>query len=118
MNYSFVGHCDLQRHCAIGRLDHSIALLLEKLPGQIAKVGLVLDHEDGFSTRLRGHGLWCSSNFCRALDCFGDTRQIDFESRTLAGLAVDPDVTAALLHDAVDGGEPETGSLRPLGSEE
>ena len=57
VNYSFMGHCNLQRHCAIRRLDHAIALLLQKLPGKIAKVGLILDHEDSFGTRLGGHGL-------------------------------------------------------------
>src|SRR3972149_585884 len=39
-------------------------------------------------------------------------RQVDLEGRAVAGLAVDPDVALALLHDAVDGREAEAGALR------
>ena len=46
-------------------------------------------------------------------------RQVDLEGRAVPRLALDRDVTAALLDDAVDGGQPEAGALaRLLGREE
>src|SRR2546421_617090 len=46
-------------------------------------------------------------------------RQVDLEGRALAGLAVDPDRSCALLHDAEGGGESQPGALaRLLGGEE
>jgi hypothetical protein len=41
-------------------------------------------------------------------------REVDLERRPMAGLAVDPDVTAALLHDAEDRREPEARALAEL----
>ena len=43
-----------------------------------------------------------------------DARQIDLEGSSSADFAGDPNVSAALLDDAVDGGEAKAGSLRSL----
>ena len=50
---------------------------------------------------------------------FLDARQIDLERGAAAHFAVDVDVAAGLLDDAVDGGQAQAGALaRPLGGEE
>ena len=48
-----------------------------------------------------------------------DAGKVDLERRAVPGLAVDPDVPAALLDDAVHGRQPEPGALAGrLGREE
>src|SRR6266511_6100748 len=48
-----------------------------------------------------------------------DPREIDFEARPFPDLAVHPNAPAALLHNAVDGGEPQPRALPGLlGGEE
>src|SRR5438445_10346898 len=55
----------------------------------------------------------------RRFDLLFDPGQIDLEHRAPPGLAVDHDVSAALLDDPVDGGEPQPRPFaRLLGREE
>src|SRR6266849_7982609 len=56
-----------------------------------------------------------NSGLCSGLlTSFGGTRQIYSEGRTFAGLAVDPDIAAALLDNAIHGREAQASSLRTL----
>src|SRR5215472_735075 len=43
-----------------------------------------------------------------------DSRQVDLENRPFSQFAVNPDVSAALLYDAIDRGEPESRTLPEL----
>ena len=119
MNDSLVSHADLHRGRAIGGFDHGVALVLQELSGQAAKIGFVLHHQNRFARGFHGG---CSLR-SRLLDhggCFVDrhVRHVNLERRALARLAVHPDVSAALLDDAVHRREPESRPLRSFGREE
>ena len=69
----------------------------------------VLDDQDRF--RARAGRVVAATAAAGDLGVSVGARQVDLERRALAELAVDPDVAAALLDDAVDGREPEPGAL-------
>src|SRR5262249_48903590 len=82
---------------------------------QIAQADFVLDQQDGFVAALE-NGAGAGGRFLRRRVERGE---IDFKSASLAGLAINPDASLALLYDAVNGREPEAGSLADaLGGEE
>src|SRR2546425_3456331 len=85
-------------------------MLFEDLPPQLAETIAVLDEQD----RLASTG----SRFGRArrllLDDLIDSRQVDLERRSALGLAVDPDISLALLDDTEHGGETQPSSLPRL----
>ena len=74
MNGSFVRDCDLHRDRAVGGFDHAVTLLLEELPGQVAQVGLVLNQQDGFRSRLGGCGFRGSGDLLGTFGRFRDAR--------------------------------------------
>jgi hypothetical protein len=68
---------------------------------------IVLDHENGLGSALgRARG-----NLCVLFLVGKRARQVDLDRRALAGFAVDLDVAAGLLDEAVDHGEAKPGAL-------
>src|SRR5438270_10722191 len=100
-----------QRLARIGGLEHDVAVAAKDAARQGANLVVVLDEQNrlGAPTRFR-HRAFPGSN----LGLPFHPREVDLERRPFARLAVDPDVTAALLDDAEDGGKAETGSLASL----
>src|SRR5258705_24869 len=107
---------DAQRFGAIRGVQYGIALPSQRLVGHRANRGGVLDEEDGLGATMR-----CARG-CRAAAGLDDRvylRQVDLERRAEARFKIDPDESAALSHDAVDGRETEPGTLADfLGGEE
>src|SRR6185436_14062558 len=93
----------------IARLEEMIAAVFERPAGQVPQAVIVFDDEDRFrpgrQIEMLGH-----LGF-RARDAVHDAGKVDLEARAFARLAVHPDISTALLDDAVDGRQPEAGSL-------
>ena len=104
---------------AVPGLDHGVAVIPEAADGQVPHDILVLDDQHAFDPVLSdGVAAWLRdvTSRCSPATASG---QVDLEDAPLARLTVDPDVPAALLHDAVDGRQAETGALsHRLGGEE
>src|SRR5262249_11862455 len=101
---------DEQRLAAVGRLDHVIAEPAQDLARQPANALIVLGDQDGLIPSPSIHR-------DRQLDVghdFVDAWQIDLKRRSPPELAVDPYPAAALLDDAVDHREPQTGPFARL----
>src|SRR5882724_2357883 len=77
---------------------------LDEIPDRV----LVFDVKDGFVADRVTMCRACPR--ARALVLIG-ARQIDLERRAVTDFAVHPDVAAALLDDAVHGGEAEAGAF-------
>src|SRR5258708_23447489 len=88
------------------RYEDGIALGGECRACKLADGCVILDEEDGFRSPLIDR-LVCLNRWRHA--GFLDAREIDLEGCAFAGLAVNPNVAAALLDDAVDGGEAQSG---------
>src|SRR5882757_6228855 len=90
---------------AVFRFDHLVAAGFQKFAGNFTNVLLVLGQKHGFRSggnfRRR---LWRADMHFRLVY----TRKINFERRAFAEFAVDPNETAALLDDAVYGGQSKT----------
>src|SRR5579863_9541097 len=88
---------------------HCVAATLKELASDFSEGCVVFDDQDCFGTtaQLRA-SLDISRNVCNGFH----SRQVDSKDRALARLAVHPNVAAALLHDAVNGGEAEPCALR------
>ena len=85
-------------------------MFLQDLPPQLAEAVGVLYEQDRLASTGRRLGLPGSLIF----DNIIDSRQVDLECRSAQGLAVDPDVSFALLHDAEHRRESQPGSLSRL----
>src|ERR1044071_1129623 len=87
----------------IGRLENVVSLASKHRSRNHPNALIVLDEEDRLRTpKRRGRN--------RCLDFVNGTIrswQVNLEGRPLVELAVDPNVTSALLHDAEHGREPE-----------
>jgi len=93
---------------AIAGFEDVIAAGLESFANELADGILVLDEEDGFGPAGGGEGKRSGAvGFRRAID----TGEINGEDGTAAELALDEDVTAALLDDAVNGGKAEASAF-------
>src|SRR5580692_8111428 len=91
---------DPQRCLAVVGLEHFISLRLQGLTHQLSHRFFVLDQQHGFRAAvLRRRSSQRAHGFQGILDAW----QIDPESRTLPRFALDQDVTATLLDDAVHG---------------
>src|ERR1700734_2595403 len=106
----------LERNNAIARFENGVATSLQILRDQLANILFVFHKQNGFSAGRRGGGLLLRNElFGRG----GDARQVDLERRPVADFAVDPDVAAALFHDAINGGESKTRTAAgPFGRKE
>ena len=98
---------DLDHLQTVARREHIVAVRLENMQGEVPELLLVLRQQDGFRAPRTVDPLPLSRSF---YDSFA-LGQIDLERRAAPRLAVDPDVSAALLDDPVDRGEPEPGAL-------
>src|SRR5260370_29550654 len=87
--------------------QNRIALSGENRACKLANGWVILDKEDGFRSPAMD-GLLGLDRRCG--DGFLDAREINFEGGALARLTVNPNVTAALLDDAVDSGESQAGA--------
>src|SRR2546428_51623 len=89
----------LQRLRARGRFQHGITDALEVFPSHFAKRPGVFGQQNGFASRED----WRLQIFLSDwLNSLFDAREIHLEECALIKLTVDPDVSAALLYDAVD----------------
>ena len=100
----------------VSGFEHGVSLTLQVLAGELAHGGFIFHQQDGF---VAGRDLrdWDRRLGSDEFSTGRDPRQIDLERRSPAGFAVHPDVAAALLDDAVNGGEAEAGALDSLGGE-
>jgi len=103
-----VAHGDAHRVGPVARLEHRVPVFPEDIAREHPHQVLVLDEEDGFMTpgrdgRRHIRFLLCGQGFV--------TGEVDLERRPPVAFAVHPDVSVALLDDAVDGGQAEP---RPL----
>src|SRR5712691_13270063 len=99
---------DLERLRAVTGLEDAVTRRLQGFSDQRAQARLVLHEQD----RLGAAGDIVRGDRGRGFRLrFARPGQVDLEDRALARLAVHEQMTAALLHDAEDGGESEA---RPL----
>ena len=118
MDVALVGRAGHERIVRTGGGEHGVAGLVEDPSDDPAHGLLVFNHENSLSPGrpVRNRRQTDAGHGCAGRDL---ARQIDPECGSLAGLAVDPDVAAALLDDAVHRGQPQAGSLALLlGGEE
>src|SRR2546425_11486340 len=85
-------------------------MLFEDLPPQLAETVGVLDEQD----RLDSTGSRIGLPHRLLFNHLVDSRQGDLERRSALGLAVDPDISLALLDDTEHRGEPQPRSLPRL----
>ena len=101
---------------AVGGFEDAVAAGFQSFANQLADGVFVFDEEDGFGSAGGGEG-----NGSGAVGFGGlvDAGEINGEDGAAAELALHEDVAAALLDDAVDGGESEAGAFAFfLGGEE
>src|SRR5262249_40633893 len=97
-----------QSSLPVGRLDHPVAELAQHPGGEETHILLVFDDQQEFAAALRRRRL--------ALERVGErgnhqTRQIEFDRRPLADLAVDLGVPARLPDEAIDLRQAEPSAL-------
>src|SRR5207249_1852801 len=104
MNGPAVVGSGLQGLGAIAGTDDGVAGHFEKFLGDLAEGVEVLNEENRFSG-----GRGCERLFLDLWSGRGvvNAREVKLEGGATAGFAVDPDVPAALLDDAVDHGQAE-----------
>src|SRR5262249_38441306 len=90
---------DRHRPEGVRGAEDFVSLILEQFLDQIAQADFVLDQQDGFVAALE-NGAGAGGRFLRRRVERG---KIDFKSASLAGLAINPDASLALLDDAVNG---------------
>src|SRR5271170_290735 len=101
---------------SVGSLEDAITAGCEGVANELADGFFVFDQEDGFGAADGGES---NGSDAVRLGRFVDAGEINGEDGAAAGLALDEDVTAALLDDAVDSGESEAGAFAILlGGEE
>src|SRR5208282_2171559 len=106
-----------ERGFAVIRLDDGIAMFMEELASKGAH-GLVIFDEQNGSPFALGRDL-VRFGLGGEADLVIGVGKIDLESRSVTELAINKDMSSALLDDAVDGGEAKTGAFAQLfGGEE
>src|SRR5262249_34440863 len=105
---------DLQGGSAVFGFENLVALRLQVLPCQAPQVGFIFDQQNRFLSLL---GARKTKRLLRgsALFLAVDTREISAERRTAPRLAIDENVSSALLHDAVNGRKAKAGPLCAFG---
>ena len=89
------------------RRDHSVSLLAKDVRDDRANLLLVFDEQDRLRPTKSGRGNLGAD----AVDLRRDPREVDLERGSFSRLAVDPEVSSALLHDAEHGRETEARAL-------
>src|SRR5437867_2625427 len=98
------------------RLQDGVAVRPEDVAGKVSHRSLVFNQEDGLVTLSGLREAWTSH---RWIDGLLDSRQVNLERSTAPRLAVEPDVSVALLDDSIDRGESQPcPKARPFGGEE
>ena len=97
---------DLQGLRAARRGQNRIAKLLQNPHCQIANRLFVLHYQDGLAAAPPGRRRIASLG---VRERFEDAWEIQFEGGPLPRLAIDPDVSAGLFHNAVHGSQAQTG---------
>src|SRR5215472_9865523 len=88
---------DEERLAPVRRLEHVVAMSTQDVAGDDTHLVVIIDEKDGLrSAEARGHDTWP-----QPLAGGGtlDAREVDLEGRSLAELAVDPQMPTALLDD-------------------
>jgi hypothetical protein len=112
-----LGSDQLQGLLAVGRLQHLKPSLRERAPGHGANQWIVFDQQNPPAARASRHFLGGLSSY--GGDRLRHRREVELESGAEPRFAVRPDVPAALLHDAVHHGQPQSTSFaHGLGGEE
>ena len=101
---------DCQGIGSVAGFEHRVALDAKKLAGQFADSRLVFDHENCFRP-ARYSGRFCSA---RRAPLFRLIAANKSRIACLFRFAFHPDISVALFHDAVDGGEAESSALSHL----
>ena len=94
----------------LGGFQHRVAVETQGLGDDVSNPRVILDQEH----RLRSGRRWLNTAAHDWIYGLVHTRQVDFEDASHADFAVDIDVAAALVDDAVHRGKPESGSLSHL----
>src|SRR6266550_1240814 len=94
---------DVQRRLCTGGFEHGIAMAFEYLAGDAPHRGLILYHQHRLRSARGARRL--VGRLGRPLRQLLDPWQVELEGGAMPDLAVHPDESAALLDDAVHGGE-------------
>ena len=106
---------NLQRGLPILSFDDVVTQLLQTLTHIAANGGVVFDDQDGLPARLRVR----LAAHQRILQGCGNRGEVEFEGCAMRRFAVNPDVAAALFHNAVHDRQPQAGAFAHfLGGEE
>src|SRR3989454_10986674 len=97
----------LERRGGVFSVDDGIAEFLTQALGQRWEHRFVLGQENGLGA---GNGAR-RSRLQELIRRYVHAREVDLEGRASADFAVDPDVAARLLHDAIHRREAEAGTL-------
>jgi hypothetical protein len=92
---------EFESFLAVTGFDDGVAGGDEEFAGEFANIGLIFGEENGFGA-ARSFGV--ADGGAGSVDGLIDARQINFERSSFAEFAVDPDETAALFYNSVDGG--------------
>src|SRR5207244_8528174 len=87
-----------------------VAAAPQDIPNQRSYPGVVFHHEDGFRSPLAMRPVFGQDRLLR----FRRRRQIDDELRSATYFALDDDVAAALLHDAVHRRQAKAGAAMTI----
>src|SRR4051794_29803150 len=98
---------DLEGFHAGGGFEDAVVIIEENDAGELTKDRLVLDEENGFFAAAHFGG---RAGIGR-LGLFGGSGQENFENAAPVDLAGDLDPALVLFHDAINGGQPQTGAL-------
>src|ERR1044072_2514068 len=96
-----------QRFVAATSVEYVVAGLLQNLTRQSTDDFLVFHEQDGFRpTGCGSFDAWVFGLLFLAVE----VRQINLHGGATLRLAINPNVAAALFHDPVNSGQPETGT--------
>src|SRR5260370_3733256 len=98
MNFSRETCRDLFGVLGIKGWNHVVTLLCQHRLDEFPHGFLIFHNQYRFRSSFRP---WGGTSSCNGVGNLIHSREINFEGAALARLAVDPDVSAALLHDAI-----------------
>src|SRR5882724_3511450 len=98
MNFSRETCRDLFRVLGIKRWNHVVTLLCQHRLDEFPHGFLIFHNQYRFRSSSRP---WGGPSSCNCVGNLIHSWEINFEGAALARLAIDPDVAAALLHDAI-----------------
>src|SRR5271155_4317396 len=104
---------EFQSGMSVLGFDHGVAGHFQILAGEFAHTFFIFNQQDCFRALRQRLTLDSAVAPWSAL-LVPDARQVHLETRSAAWFAIDPHIAAALLDDAVHGGEAEASALALL----